>query len=237
MNTEKIQTEIQFNAASYDGILLVDKEQDWTSFDVVAKLRNVFHLKKVGHAGTLDPMATGLLLVLLGKGTKLSDTLMGHDKVYSASMRLGLTTDTQDIWGTVLREDPSAAEAVTEQQLFSVLDRFTGHIQQIPPMYSAIKIKGKKLYEIARKGGEVARDPRPVQIFSLRCLGREENEVRLEIHCSSGTYIRTLCHDIGEALGCGACMSALRRTKIGEYDVSDAHKISEIKDGTFILKI
>lgn len=220
-----------------DGILLVDKEPDWTSFDVVAKLRNVFHIRKVGHAGTLDPMATGLLIVLMGKATKLSDSIMGHDKVYSATLRLGIVTDTQDIWGTVLTQNAEAAAAVTEDRLMAALQHFTGPQTQIPPMYSAIKIKGKKLYEIARKGGEVERDPRPIEVFSMKYQGREGNELFLEIHCSSGTYIRTLCHDLGAYLGCGGCMSALRRTRIGNYRIEDAHRVLEITDGTFLQRI
>ena len=203
----------------YDGIYLIDKEQDWTSFDVVAKLRNAFHIKKVGHAGTLDPMATGLLIVLAGHATKQSDLLMHKDKEYYATMRLGIETDTQDIWGTVLSEKEVG---VSEKEIIDALNEFRGEISQIPPMFSAIKIKGKKLYEIARKGKEIEREPRIVNIYNLDYLGRQDNDIRLRVVCSSGTYIRTLCYDIGRFLGCGACMAQLRRTKIGDFSVEDA---------------
>ena len=224
-------------SAVYDGIFLVDKEQDWTSFDVVNKLRNVLHVKKMGHAGTLDPMATGLLVVLSGKATKLSDSVMGHDKEYYATMTLGTSTDTQDIWGNVIGGSPEAAESVTDEQILNAVRSYTGEINQIPPMYSAVKIKGKKLYELARKGTEVERKPRHIVIHELEMLGRDGNDVRLRIECSSGTYIRTLCHDIGEFLGCGACMSELRRTKVGGYSIENAHRISEIKDGEYLIEI
>lgn len=224
-------------SAVYDGILLVDKEQDWTSFDVVNKLRNVLHVKKMGHAGTLDPMATGLLVILSGKATKLSDSVMGHDKEYYATMTLGVSTDTQDIWGNVIGGSPEAAASMTDEQILNAVRSYTGEIDQIPPMYSAIKIKGKKLYELARKGTEVERKPRHIVIHELEMLGRDGNDVRLRIECSSGTYIRTLCHDIGEFLGCGACMSELRRTKIGGYSIENAHRISEIKDGEYLIEI
>lgn len=224
-------------SAVYDGIFLVDKEQDWTSFDVVNKLRNVLHVKKMGHAGTLDPMATGLLVILSGKATKLSDSVMGHDKEYYATMTLGVSTDTQDIWGNVIGGSPEAAASMTDEQILNAVRSYTGEIDQIPPMYSAIKIKGKKLYELARKGTEVERKPRHIVIHELEMLGRDGNDVRLRIECSSGTYIRTLCHDIGEFLGCGACMSELRRTKVGGYSIENAHRISEIKDGEYLIEI
>ena len=218
-----------------NGFFLIDKEQEWTSSDVVCKLRGVLHEKKIGHAGTLDPMATGLLIVLVGKGTKSSDEIMGHDKEYVASLRLGLRTDTQDIWGKVISTNDSGSIGV--EKLDEALAHFTGEIQQLPPMYSAVKVKGKKLYEIARRGGEVEREPRTVRVSSIERLGRDGEDWILRINCSSGTYIRTLCNDIGEYLGCGGCMTALRRTKIGNARVEDAHKIGEITDFTYIVPL
>ena len=209
------------------GILLVDKEQDWTSSDVVAKLRGVLREKKVGHAGTLDPLATGLLIVMVGRASRASDLLMRHDKKYRAQLRLGLETDTQDITGRVLSERPCHAG---EEDLSALLPSFTGEQQQIPPMYSAIKLHGRKLYEIARKGGEVERAPRHVRISSIAITGREGEDFVLEVSCSSGTYIRTLCHDIGKALGCGGCMAGLRRLSSGDYSVDNAHTIREIEE-------
>ncbi|MCR5664824.1 MAG: tRNA pseudouridine(55) synthase TruB [Oscillospiraceae bacterium] len=209
-----------------NGILLVDKEQDWTSSDVVAKLRGVLHEKRIGHAGTLDPMATGLLVLFVGRATRAAEYASSHEKRYLAELRLGLTTDTQDIWGTPLRRERAS---VGEEELRAVLRRFTGEIEQIPPMYSAVKHHGRKLYEIARRGGEVEREPRPVRIDALELLGGEGESWRLDVRCSKGTYIRTLCHDIGRALGCGACMSALRRVEHGQYAVSAAHTVSEIE--------
>lgn len=218
-----------------NGFFLIDKEREWTSSDVVCKLRGVLHEKKIGHAGTLDPMATGLLIILVGKGTKSSDEIMGHDKEYVASLRLGVSTDTQDIWGTVISTNDSSG--IDREKLDEALAVFTGEISQIPPMYSAIKIKGKKLYEIARRGGTVEREPRTVRINSIECIGRDEDDWVLRISCSSGTYIRTLCNDIGEYLGCGGCMSALRRTRIGNAKVEDAYRINEITDFTHIIPL
>ena len=210
-----------------DGYLLIDKEQDWTSSDVVCKLRGVLHEKRIGHAGTLDPMATGLVVVMIGKGCKSSAELMGHGKEYLCSLRPGTVTDTQDIWGTVLEKNEVC---FTEEEFIKTLRSFTGDLEQIPPMYSAIKINGQKLYKIARKGGEVEREPRRIHIYSIDYLGRDGEDFLLDIKCSSGTYVRTLCHDIGAALGCGACMSALRRTRVGNASVEDAHKIGEVTE-------
>ena len=218
-----------------DGYLLIDKEQDWTSFDVVAKLRNVLKEKHIGHAGTLDPMATGLLIVMLGKGCKSSDALMHHSKEYVATLRLGTATDTQDIWGNIM--STKSAPDLSDGEMKSCLSSFIGDIQQIPPMYSAIKKNGKKLYEIARRGGEVEREPRPIHVESIEILGHEGPDWHLKIQCSSGTYIRTLCNDIGEAVGCGGCMAALRRTKIGKASIENAHKVSEIKGEEFVLPL
>ena len=209
-----------------NGILLIDKPQDWTSSDVVAKLRGVLHEKRIGHAGTLDPMATGLLVLLLGRATRACAFAEAEDKEYRASLRLGLATDTQDITGTPLREGD--ASFVTDALLRETLRRFEGEQEQIPPMYSAIKHKGKKLYEIARRGGEVERKPRPITVRRIEYTGRSGEDRLLDIACSKGTYVRSLCHDIGESLGCGGCMSALRRVRIGQFRVEEAHTIPEV---------
>ena len=210
-----------------NGILLVDKPQDWTSHDVVAKLRGVFGERRIGHSGTLDPLATGLLVVFLGKATKAVEFSEAAEKEYLAHLRLGIETDTQDITGTVLH---TSAETPDRAALEAVLPQFCGEIQQIPPMYSAIKVNGKKLYDIARRGGEVERQPRSIFIHELSVLGEENGEFVLRIRCSKGTYIRTLCHDIGKALGCGGVMTALRRTRVGGYDVQDAHTVAALSE-------
>lgn len=209
-----------------NGLLLIDKEQDWTSNDVVAKLRGVLHEKRVGHAGTLDPMATGLLVVLVGRATRASMYAEAQQKHYLARLRLGLTTDTQDIWGRTVREQPAD---VPEDRLREVLQDFTGEIAQVPPMYSAIKINGRKLYDIARRSGEIERQPRPIRVHSIELLGRADGDWVLDIRCSKGTYVRTLCHDIGEVLGCGGCLSALRRLEVGAFSVENAHTIAEVE--------
>jgi tRNA pseudouridine 55 synthase len=208
------------------GILLVDKPAEWTSMDVCAHLRGILHEKHVGHTGTLDPNATGLLVVLAGKATKAAKFAESDVKEYTARLHLGTVTDTQDIWGTVLEQN---VQKVTRQQLESVLPRFRGGILQLPPMYSAIKIRGQKLYQIARRGGEVERELRPITIEKLEVSGFENDEWILDIRCSKGTYVRTLCADIGAALGCGGCMSALRRTAAGRFSVSQAHTLDEIR--------
>ncbi len=208
------------------GILLVDKPTDWTSMDVCAHLRGVLHEKHVGHSGTLDPNATGLLVVLAGKATKAVKYIEADSKEYIAHLRLGLSTDTQDIWGTVLEEK---TQSVTQEALEGVLAQFRGDILQIPPMYSAIKIRGQKLYQIARRGGEVEREPRPITIEKLEILGQEKGDWILDIVCSKGTYVRSLCADIGAALGCGGCMSALRRIRAGQFTLDQAHTLEEIR--------
>ncbi len=209
-----------------NGILLIDKPAGWTSSDVVAKLRGVLHEKRIGHAGTLDPMATGLLVVFVGRATRACAFAEADDKEYRAALRLGLVTDTQDVTGRTLRE--TDASFVTEEALCAALRRFTGAIEQIPPMYSAIKQNGKKLYEIARRGGEVERKPRPITVSRLALAGREGEDWLLDIACSKGTYVRTLCHDIGESLGCGGCMSALRRTRAGQFHAEEAHPLPAV---------
>jgi len=198
-----------------DGIVIIDKPAGWTSQDVTAKLRGVLHTKRIGHGGTLDPMATGVLPVFVGRATRGVEFFEQADKVYEAVLLLGVTTDTEDTTGEILEKRPVSA---TKADILAVLPRFTGEIQQIPPMYSAIKVNGRKLYDLARKGQVVERKPRTVTIHSLDFLALDGNQVRLKIHCSKGTYIRTLCKDIGAALGCGGCMAELRRTRAGEYD-------------------
>ena len=211
----------------YNGIILVDKPADWTSHDVVAKLRGILHERRVGHSGTLDPMATGLLTVFVGRATRAVQFAETHNKRYVASLRCGYSTDTQDTSGRVTAQ---TGISPTEAELTDVLPEFTGEISQIPPMYSAIKVSGKKLYELARKGETVERKPRTVNISELSLVGHDGDDFVLSVSCSKGTYIRTLCNDIGERLGCLACMSALRRTDAGPFDVRDAHTLSEIAE-------
>lgn len=202
-----------------DGIVIVDKPQDWTSQDVVSKLRGVFRTRRIGHGGTLDPMATGVLPVFVGRATRGVEFFEHAEKIYEAELLLGTITDTEDVTGRVLEK---RTVSVTREELEDILSRFRGEISQIPPMYSAIKVNGQKLYDLARKGREVERKPRKITIFSLECLAFDGRAARLRVHCSKGTYIRTLCKDIGEALGCGGCMAALRRVQAGEYDLSQA---------------
>ena len=211
----------------YNGIILVDKPADWTSHDVVEKLRGILHERRVGHSGTLDPMATGLLTVFVGRATRAVQFAETHNKHYVASLRCGYSTDTQDTSGRVTAQ---TGISPTEAELTDVLPEFTGEISQIPPMYSAIKVSGKKLYELARKGETVERKPRTVNISELSLVGHDGDDFVLSVSCSKGTYIRTLCNDIGERLGCRACMSALRRTNAGPFDVRDAHTLSEIAE-------
>lgn len=217
-----------------NGILLVDKPQDWTSFDVAAKLKGLCHTRRIGHSGTLDPMATGLLVLFLGRATRAVPFAENHTKRYIASLRPGVVTDTQDITGHVLE---SRACSVSAGELEGALASFRGEIRQIPPMYSAIRMNGQRLYDIARRGGEVERKARPVTIHELRFLGQtEEGDFLLDVLCSKGTYVRTLCHDIGQTLGCGACLSSLRRTEVGSFCVAQAHTMEELiaaaEDGT-----
>ena len=202
-----------------NGIVIIDKPQDWTSQDVVSKLRGVLHTKRIGHGGTLDPMATGVLPVFVGRATRGVEFFEHAEKTYEAVLQLGITTDTEDITGTVLEERPVS---VTAQMLEEVLSQFRGEIDQIPPMYSAIKINGQKLCDLARKGREVERQSRKVTIFRLECQAFSGSEATLLVHCSKGTYIRTLCKDIGQALGCGGCMAALRRISAGAYTEENA---------------
>jgi len=202
-----------------NGIVIVDKPTDWTSQDVVSKLRGVFQTRRIGHGGTLDPMATGVLPVFVGRATRGVEFFEHAEKTYETVLQLGITTDTEDTSGTVLEEKPVS---VTKEQLLAVLEQFRGEIQQIPPMYSALKVNGQKLYQLARKGKEVERQPRTITIHQLDCLEFNENTAKLRVKCSKGTYIRTLCKDIGEALGCGGCMAALRRVAAGAYTIEEA---------------
>ena len=202
-----------------NGIVIIDKPQGWTSQDVTARLRRVYNTRRIGHGGTLDPMATGVLPVFVGRATRGVEFFEHAEKIYETILRLGITTDTEDITGRILTEQEAS---VTPQQLEEALEKFRGDILQIPPMYSALKVDGQKLYDLARKGKEVERKPRPITIHTLTLLGVEGNDIRLRVHCSKGTYIRTLCKDIGEALGCGGCMAALRRVSAGEYTLEEA---------------
>lgn len=209
-----------------NGIIIIDKPQDWTSMDVCAKLRGVLGERRIGHAGTLDPMATGVLPVFVGRATRAVEFAERGDKEYVAGLKLGIVTDTQDTSGNTLEEHPVE---VTAEQVKAVLPQFTGDILQVPPMYSAIKINGKKLYELARKGREVERPARPVTIHSLTLEGQiAPDEFTIRVKCSKGTYVRTLCHDIGAALGCGGCMSSLRRTMACGFDLQEAHSLEKV---------
>ena len=218
--------------------MIVDKPQDWTSQDVVSKLRGVFQTRRIGHGGTLDPMATGVLPVFVGRATRGVEFFEHAEKTYEAVLRLGLHTDTEDITGTVLRE---REVNISEEQFLSVLENFRGEIQQIPPMYSAIKINGQMLCDLARKGREVERQPRTITIHKLECLAFGGNTARLLVHCSKGTYIRTLCKDIGEALGCGGCMESLRRVTAGEYTIEKAVPLQTLIEsadpGAYLLPV
>jgi len=208
-----------------NGILLIDKPEGWTSHDVVAKLRGALKVRRIGHSGTLDPMATGLLVVFIGRATRAVEFAESDEKSYAAALRLGIKTDTQDITGPVLESRPVS---VSEPELEACLAKFRGAQRQVPPMYSAVKIGGKKLYELARKGHEVERPAREITIFELSRIEDKGDDRELFVRCSKGTYIRTLCADIGEALGCGGCMAALRRTEVGSFSLCAAHTMDEV---------
>ena len=210
------------------GILVVDKPAGWTSMDVCAKLRGMFHEKRVGHAGTLDPMATGVLPVFIGRATRAVEFAADSNKEYICGLKLGVVTNTQDTTGEVLENRPVD---VSREEVEAVLHRFTGPIEQIPPMYSAIKINGKKLCAVARKDREVERKPRPVTIYALELLDISPDgaSYRLRVVCSKGTYVRTLCHDIGAALGCGGCMSSLQRVKAAGFTLADSVSLEAVQ--------
>ncbi len=208
-----------------NGIIVIDKPAGWTSHDVIGKLRGLFRERRIGHGGTLDPMATGVLPVFVGRATRAVPFCENAEKEYIGTLRPGVMTDTQDITGTVLE---TRACSVTADDMLSVIPRFLGEQRQFPPMYSAIKVGGKKLYELARKGVEVERKPRTVTISEIELVGESSGDFILRIVCSKGTYIRTLFADIGEALGCGACLSSLRRTRAGRFTLNDAVTVEEV---------
>ena len=212
-----------------NGIIIIDKPAGWTSMDVCAKLRGILKTKKIGHAGTLDPMATGVLPVFVGRATRAVSFAEGGEKEYVAGLRLGLTTNTQDTEGETLTQSPVT---VGREELEAVLPRFTGEISQIPPMFSAIKINGQKLYDLARQGKEVERKARTVTIFALEVVEQvSETDYILRIRCSKGTYVRTLCHDIGQALGCGGCMFSLRRTMAAGFTLDESVTLEQMQEG------
>jgi len=209
-----------------NGIIVIDKPQDWTSHDVVAKLRGILRERRIGHAGTLDPMATGVLPVFVGRATRAVEFAAEREKEYIAGLRLGQITDTQDVTGNTLETRPVS---VTREQVEAVLDQFRGDIHQIPPMYSALKKDGKKLYELARRGEEVERKPRPITIYELELLEQTSpTDFTLRVLCSKGTYVRTLCHDIGQVLGCGGTLSSLRRTKSAGFTLAEAVTLEDL---------
>lgn len=209
------------------GIINIYKEKDFTSFDVVAKLRGILHIKKIGHTGTLDPDATGVLPICVGKATKVCDLLTCKDKIYKATMLLGVETDTYDISGKVLSR---SKVIVSEDEIINTLMSFVGDNEQVPPMYSALKINGKKLYELAREGKSVERKPREITIYNIEIIDISLPYITFYVHCSKGTYIRSICHDVGEKLGIGACLSELVRIKVSEFEIQDAYKLSQIED-------
>ena len=214
-----------------DGIIIVNKEQGYTSNDVVQIVKKTFN-EKVGHTGTLDPMATGVLPVLVGKGTLLSKYLINHDKIYVATLKLGIKTDTGDITGNIIEEKDVNDKCLQKENIQKVLEEIKGEQEQIPPMYSAIKVNGKKLYEYARKGQKVDIEPRIINIYNTELLSidKENKEIKFRVSCSKGTYIRTLCENIAKKLETIGTMSALNREKVGEFEISRANKISEIKE-------
>jgi tRNA pseudouridine55 synthase len=214
----------------FDGVLLVDKPAGLTSHDVVDRVRRHFGFKKVGHCGTLDPAATGLLILVLERATKLQDRLMSDDKMYEGTMLLGVSTDSQDADGAVIAEKP--VPPLTEEDIDQAFAKFRGDLQQVPPMVSAVKHQGTPLYKLARKGKVVEREPRLVHIYDLRVLGLDLPRVRLRVACTKGTYVRTLCSDVGDLLGCGAHLYELRRMRSGNFDVKDAHSLETILQQT-----
>lgn len=209
-----------------DGIYIINKESGWTSFDVVAKMRGILKMKKIGHTGTLDPAATGVLPVCVGKATKLVEKVAGEDKEYRAVLLLGEVTDTQDKTGEILETKPVT---VGEEEVIEAVRSFIGGYDQLPPMYSAKKVNGKKLVDLARKGVEVERQPRFVNIIDIKIEEMALPRVKMNVTCGKGTYIRTLCHDIGTKLGCGGCMESLIRTRVGEFTLDNAITLAELE--------
>ena len=218
----------QVSGAIKEGILLVNKPDGMTSHDVVAKVRKIFKMKKVGHAGTLDPLATGVLVILLGKSTKLFDKFVGFDKAYRATFILGRTTTSADIQGEIIAEN--SFDGITQSQVEDVFKDFLGESEQLPPMVSAVKVGGKKLYQLARKGITVDRTPRKIRIDCLTLENFNLPYVKFYMECSKGTYVRQLAHDVGERLGCGACISQIERVKVGHFDISDAVNLEDINE-------
>ena len=210
--------------AKKDGLVVIYKEAGWTSFDVVAKMRRILGTRRVGHTGTLDPAATGVLPVVFGRGTALAELLSEHDKTYQVVCRLGIVTDTQDMTGTVLETHPVQ---VSQTKILEAAGSFLGERLQVPPMYSALKVDGKKLYELAREGTYVERKPRPVTFHEIKVLSVELPRITLEVSCSKGTYIRTFCDDLGRKLGCGGCMESLLRTRSGTFTLGQAVTVGE----------
>ncbi|MDP8266001.1 MAG: tRNA pseudouridine(55) synthase TruB [Candidatus Aceula meridiana] len=210
------------------GILIVNKPSGMTSHDVVDAVRKKFRMKRVGHAGTLDPLATGVLVVLIGKATKLFDQFSSFDKAYEATMTLGLVTSTADIKGKTIYERP--CEDIAQTQVEEVMKKFVGEIEQIPPMVSAVRYKGKRLYQLARKGIEVKREPRKINIFHLNLLDFKRPNVKFYLECSKGTYVRKIAEDIGDVLGCGACISQIHRTKVGPFCIEKAISLDEVNE-------
>ena len=221
---------MQPQLSPFDGVLLIDKPAGMTSHDVVDRVRRHFGFKKVGHCGTLDPAATGLLILVLERATKLQDRLMSDDKAYEGTMLLGVSTDSQDADGAVIAE--KLVPPLTEAEIDHAFAKFRGDIQQVPPMVSAVKHQGTPLYKLSRKGKTVEREPRLIHIYDLRVLGLDLPRIQFRIACTKGTYVRTLCSDIGDLLGCGAHLYNLRRTKSGKFDVKDAHSLEAIMKQT-----
>ncbi|MFA5059917.1 MAG: tRNA pseudouridine(55) synthase TruB [Candidatus Omnitrophota bacterium] len=211
-----------------DGFLVIDKPAGITSHDVVSFLRRKFQMKRVGHAGTLDPLATGVLIIFLGKSTQLFEKFSSFDKAYEATLRLGLRTSTADIEGRVISQRPYGA--VTSNQVEEIFTRFVGDIEQIPPMVSAIKVGGKPLYKLARRGIEVKREPRRIKIYSLSLVDFALPDVKFCLECSKGTYVRKLAEDVGDIIGCGACITQIRRTKIGPFKIEEAVNLEEVNE-------
>ena len=212
---------------NFNGLIIIDKEAGFTSHDVVSRVRKILSFRKVGHTGTLDPDATGVLPICIGKGTRVSDMLVMSDKEYVAKVRMGTVTDTQDISGKVLSVEDCAH--ITRKEIEDAIGHFIGEIEQIPPMYSAIKIDGQKMYDLARQGIEVERKPRKITIYDIVLCEVENSTFTMKVRCSKGTYIRTLCHDIGQYLGCGACMETLRRTGSSIFGIEDAITLSQLE--------
>lgn len=212
-----------------DGFLIVDKPSGMTSHDVVVIIRKKFQFRRIGHAGTLDPLATGVLVVLLGQATKLFEKFSSFDKAYNATLMLGTTTDTADIQGKVLSQAPY--HEITQAKVEKVFSQFIGEIEQIPPMVSAVKVNGKRLYRLARKGIEVKREPRKIKISSLQLVDFSLPEVKFSLECSKGTYVRKLAEDVGAQLGCGGCISQIRRTRVGHFTIDQAVRLGDVHEG------